>query len=760
MVLFYSYQAKKIEGFHLMKQVILPLIPAGSTPLSDILSVESLNDTIVYCQGALPIFTHPKDDKCSHHMFIAHLIAEGHCKFTVVQKALGIPKTSLRRIVDKYKKKGIAVFYEGFKKGRGAAVLTEDVKQKVQSMLSNGMTISDISEHLKIKYDTIQKAIQDGRLYKSKNQCASGCPLTTKSNRTTEDSQSELGTACTRVTDRICSSLLKMGTAETKFEPCCDLTFGGVLCALPALQANGLLRYLNDYFRLPEGYYGVEHIVLTLAYMALCRIKSPEQLRHQSPGELGKLIGLDRIPEVKTIRDKLSVLTENHENVTQWSLKLSQDWMYDFPELTGVLYIDGHSKLYSGKLAELPRKYFTRLRLCMRGTNVYYVNDILGQPFFSVEKVIDPGMIEVLRQNIIPRLLRDIPDQPSAEDLESDPYLHRFILVFDREGYSPKLFRELWKEYRIACITYHKYPKDKWEDTEFENYNVDMPDGEVIEMKLAERGTLLGSVKKEQIWVREIRKQNKSGHQTSIIATGFKLNLILIAAFMFTRWVQENFFKYMIYHYNIDKLIEYGTVPVSGLERIINPAWRKLDSKVRSLNSKINANSTKFAKIELHPEGDPELLKLQIKTKAEIIEEIDRHQKELETVRLKRKAIDKHIYFEDLPEKDKFEKLKPNAKMFIDTIKLLAYRAETAMTSLIKEFLNRNDDARPIIRDILTSEADLIPMKKERKLVVQIHRMASPKIDRAVEQFMEELNKAEILYPGTEIKLVYKLAGS
>ncbi len=67
-------------------------------------------------------------------------------------------------------------------------------------------------------------------------------------------------------------------------------------------------------------------------------------------------------------------------------MKLSQDWMNDFPEHAGVLYIDGHSKIYSGSMTELPRKYFTRLRLCMRGTNVYYVNDILGQPFFLLKK--------------------------------------------------------------------------------------------------------------------------------------------------------------------------------------------------------------------------------------------------------------------------------------------------------------------------------------------------------------------------------------
>ena len=52
-----------------MKQIILPLIPVGSTPLSDILSVEIVNDIMVYYQGVLPIFTHPKDDKC----FLSHV---------------------------------------------------------------------------------------------------------------------------------------------------------------------------------------------------------------------------------------------------------------------------------------------------------------------------------------------------------------------------------------------------------------------------------------------------------------------------------------------------------------------------------------------------------------------------------------------------------------------------------------------------------------------------------------------------------------
>ena len=41
-----------------------------------------------------------------------------------------------------------------------------------------------------------------------------------------------------------------------------------------------------------------------MAFMALGRIRRPENLRHIPPGELGKVIGLDSAPEVRTALDK------------------------------------------------------------------------------------------------------------------------------------------------------------------------------------------------------------------------------------------------------------------------------------------------------------------------------------------------------------------------------------------------------------------------------------------------------------------------
>jgi len=103
---------------------------------------------------------------------------------------------------------------------------------------------------------------------------------------------------------------------------------------------------------------------------------------------------------------------------------LSKEWMEQRPELAGTLYVDGHVRVYCGKKTKLPRCYIARQRLCMRGTTDYWVNDALGQPFFSIERPIDHSLLEVLRNDIVNRLLKDVPSQPTAEELKSDPYLH------------------------------------------------------------------------------------------------------------------------------------------------------------------------------------------------------------------------------------------------------------------------------------------------------------------------------------------------
>ena len=153
-------------------------------------------------------------------------------------------------------------------------------------------------------------------------------------------------------------------------------------------------------------------------------------------------------------------------------------------------------------------------------------------------------MIKVIENDILPQLKKILPDFVSAKALEADPLLHRFTLVCDRESYSPPYFKRL-KAQRVACLTYHKYPDENWPEDEFYPYQVTLPSGEKTELKLAERGHCLSN----GLWVREIRKLTQKGHQTSIIGTDYRSEMIPLAVAMFARWSQENFFKYCREHF-------------------------------------------------------------------------------------------------------------------------------------------------------------------------------------------------------------------
>lgn len=167
-----------------------------------------------------------------------------------------------------------------------------------------------------------------------------------------------------------------------------DVPKGGVLSSLPALLANGLMEGIDSFATKVKGYYTAFHVLLLLAFMALCRIKTVEKIRGESAGEFGKLLGLDRIPEVRCLRKKLNDLSTG-DTAEEWASHLSRYWMGADTKSAGTLYIDGHVRLYHGGLTKLPRRYVSRERLCLRGTTDYWVNDAVGRPFFVVGKTVD-----------------------------------------------------------------------------------------------------------------------------------------------------------------------------------------------------------------------------------------------------------------------------------------------------------------------------------------------------------------------------------
>jgi hypothetical protein len=228
---------------------------------------------------------------------------------------------------------------------------------------------------------------------------------------------------------------------------------------------------------------------------------------------------------------------------------------------------------------------------------------------------------------------------------------------------------------------------------------------------------------------------------------------------MFSRWCQENFFRYMMEHFAIDLLQEYGTESLPDTERVVNPVWRELDRSRNSLQSKLKHRLARFAETTLHSEPEAGTAKYDkwVAKKSEILEQIEQYESEFSSLKRRIKETPKHITWDELDETDKFFGLLPGRKRLMDTIKMIAYRTESAMASLLKQSTVDMPSARRLLQDLFVTEADILPKPEENLLRVRVHNASRPAANAALETLFKELNAAEFCYPGTDMQMHYEL---
>jgi len=371
---------------------------------------------------------------------------------------------------------------------------------------------------------------------------------------------------------------------------------------------------------------------------------------------------------------------------------------------------------------------------------------------------VDHGLVQALRQDILPWLREHA--RISAEHqarMDADERVPRFTVIFDREGYSPDLFLELQKE-RIAALTYHRYPKEDWPLAEFQLQSVRLWQGQTVPMQLAEREVHVG--KRPGLLVREIRKLAADGHQVSIVTTNRLGDAATQAAALAARWSQENFFKYMHQHFGLDALVQYGTEEIPATVTVLNPAWRELNRQIRKLHAELKRCRQQQERTALPQPLSASLVQKYEQQQGQLLEAMQHLEGSLEVLTKQRKALPQHIPVNDLPAEEKFTRLRTERKQFLDTIKMIAYRAETAMAATLREKLARFDDARAVLRQIYQTEVDLIPNISEKTLIVRLHHLTQAAHDRAVRFLCEELTATETVFPGTDLRLIYKLGSA
>lgn len=563
--------------------------------------------------------------------------------------------------------------------------------------------------------------------------------VSTRSERSREDALCP-GIAVSRIEERALAVTGQQSYASTLFTPQESVFNAGVLFSLPALISQGLYTLFSSFKPLPRGFYGLHHILLLLCFMALCRIKNPEQLKKIPVGEMGRLLGLDRIPQVEHFRVKIKQITDQCR-CDQLHQALFQEWTNQMAD--SFFYIDGHVRVYSGELARLPKHFVSREKLCLSATSEFYVNTFDGLPLMVINGELNEKLKVAIEQAIV-----HIKKQVKPP---TDPNEPHFTLVFDREAYEPRWFKKLWDEERIAIISYRKNVKDRWDEKAFENAEIEV-NNTTVTMQLCECGSNI-----QGAWFREIRKLSKDAHQTSIITTHPSLAIRQVAAKMFTRWSQENFFKYMTENFDFDRMIEYGTQELADKQvNVVNPAYRTLTYQLDKTKGQMRRLQAKLYEKMEQTETIEQMEKIMLKN-AVLTEQINEYKERIDELTTQRKNTSHKITVDQMPEEKRFNKLKEESKKLKNAILMLAYRAESSLYgSLDGVYMNTKKDGRMLLKEIFTSNADLIPNYQSGIMTIRLHSLSTPRANKAAKELCNLLNETQTCYPMTNLRMVYE----
>ena len=764
----------------------LPFSLPDATPIGDRYAMQTRDGFTYYFFNLEPFDCHPADDRRAMLLRVARLHVVSGVRQADIMCAFDISRPTVARAVKRYRERGEDAFFEP-RRGRGRTVVDAEMADKAAKLLASGISGSACARQLGIPVSTFHEnrhagvfaapaaalaavadapqaaAATDHPANADAPQAAAAtdhpanashtdpAAATDRATRDARDKQAPMGRAARDVEGRMLASAGLMTEADPVFAaPAHAVAHGGVLAALPMLLRAGLLGAANRLFRLPDGFYGLTTILLFVAFMTLARVRNPESLRYQAPGEWGAILGLDRCPETKTLRRKIRLLTSAEHTVRDWQSALARTWATEHDDDWATLAVDGHVKVYTGRKGRLPKHFVARQKLCLPASVSYWINALGGMPLLCLHKALDPKLIKALEQDVVPHLqqLGVVPE--AAPDLtKPDAGVPALTLVFDREGWSPDLFKRLARR-GIACITWHKnFKGEDWPQQDFRTLEVPIhgPAGtSATTVDLAEQPIVL----RNGLTVRQIRRRLANGRQVPVITTHPQMPLVQVAGAMFSRWSQENFFKYMREQFNLDSLPSHDLAPLDPDAQVVNPVRRALEKTIRRLRSRLATARNRLAEaLQEHHRDTATRLEADANSLAA----------ELDQLKQQRADSPTHVRAGDLPEQDKLDALPVGGRLFLDVVRMIAYRAETRMMVPVITTQGKKPNARRLLRALLTSDANIIPQPAKGILRIQLLGLGSDACDRMLAPLVEELNATRTIYPGTDLTLVYELAG-
>ncbi len=532
--------------------------------------------------------------------------------------------------------------------------------------------------------------------------------------------------------DRLFAHLGLLDDAAPMFRPGKCVPRAGVLLALPAMIDSGVLACAREvYGSIGPAFYGLRTSIVALLLMALLRIKRPEALKEHSPGDLGRLLGLDRAPEVKTLRRKLSRLAATGR-ATAFGRALASRRVASRGAALGFLYVDGHVRVYHGKHA-IPKAHVARMRLSMPATTDYWVNDVAGEPLFVVTAEANAGLVKML-----PPILAEVRGLLGER---------RATIVFDRGGFSPRLFQQILA-WGFDLLTYRKGRTRRVARRHFHQRSATLDGGKVRYLLADQRVFLLG----RKLLLRQVTRLSEDGHQTPILTSRCDLPAIEVAFRMFERWRQENFFKYMREEYALDALAEHAIEAADPAREVPNPHWHALDAKLRAARGEVIRLSAQYG---LEAFTNVESVRRTMRgfkiAKAAQSRELVAALKRYAAMEKQRAAVPQRVPVQATVA-GPVVKLATEKKHLTNLLKMVAYQAESDLVRLVTPHYKRAaDEGRTLVQSALASAADIVV--SEDQLCVTLAPLSSAHRTRAIAELCQELNSRTTCFPGTRLRL-------
>ena len=357
--------------------------------------------------------------------------------------------------------------------------------------------------------------------------------------------------------------------AAPVFTPGARYPLAGLLLALPALAGTGLIQAARDvYGRLKDGFYGLETMLVLLVFLALLREPRAEGATRVPPAALGRVLGLDRAPEVKTIRRKLGELAAAGK-AAGLQLAIARHHAEARPDDLGFLYVDGHTRAYFGT-RDVQKMHIARMKHPGPATEETWVTDDRGDPLLVV--LAEPS------SSLAAQIKTLLPDLRAIAGPDARP-----VLCFDRGGWSPDLFAHVTAA-GFDLLTYRKAEAGKdipaIPGSEFTTATWTGDDGRERGYDLAETEITLpvtsGAHKGEVLTLRQVTRRDKD-RQVHILTSRDTTLLPAPAVIwrMTSRWREENYFRYARTHFALDALDSYAVTPDDPARLVPNPARRQ-----------------------------------------------------------------------------------------------------------------------------------------------------------------------------------------